>query len=123
MRADEGVSSMNGHRAERGFTLVEMMIVVLIIAMLILIAIPLFGSSSDKAESKACLSNERQVETAYASKIASDGVEAAATMTDWDSLMTRLVPAELPKVPVCPSGGTYTWSNTNVTCSVHGSYH
>ena len=54
---------MNGlrekFRNKKGFTLVEMLIVVAIIAILIVVSVPLIGSSLDKAREAVDAANER----------------------------------------------------------------
>ncbi|MGC8862798.1 MAG: type II secretion system protein, partial [Armatimonadota bacterium] len=47
-----------------GFTLIEIMIVVLIISVLLAIAIPNFMRARETSRAKACCSNLRQIETA-----------------------------------------------------------
>jgi prepilin-type N-terminal cleavage/methylation domain-containing protein len=51
-------------RPERGFTLVEIMIVVAIIGLLASIAIPNFVNARKKAQTSACISNLRQLDAA-----------------------------------------------------------
>jgi prepilin-type N-terminal cleavage/methylation domain-containing protein len=113
------------HKAsDGGFTLIELIVVVLIIGILVAIVIPIVTGAAAQARRRACLSNERAVEGAYSSHVASEGLEVAATITDWPSLMSHLVPNDLHAVPVCPSGGTYTWTPSgDAVCSIHGTYH
>ena len=51
-------------RDERGFTLIELMVVVLIIAILIAIAIPTFLGARQRAQDRAAQSNVRNALTA-----------------------------------------------------------
>lgn len=92
---------------EKGFTLVEIMIVVAIIAILSAIAIPNFMAARSKSRANACKANLRQIESA---------VEQWAmdfTKVDGDSVaMSTLAPTYIKKSPACPSGGNYSDANT-----------
>ena len=51
---------------EAGFTLIELMIVILVILILAAILIPQFGVARERARKSSCVSNQRNLETAIA---------------------------------------------------------
>ncbi|MHB8732108.1 MAG: type II secretion system protein [bacterium] len=53
-------------RSERGFTLIELMIVILVILVLAAILMPQFGLARERARKATCVSNQRNLETAVA---------------------------------------------------------
>ncbi len=98
------------HKNKKGFTLVELMVVVVIIGILTAIAIPVYNSTQETAKKAACLDNLRsmngQVMVAKA-----DGV----TITT----VAGLVPTYIAKTPTCPSGGTYSFVAATATEAEH----
>ena len=87
---------------EKGFTLVEIMIVVAIIAILSAIAIPNFMAARSKSRANACKANMRQIDSGI-EQYAMDSLK-----TNGDSCaMTYIVPTYIKKTPSCQSGGTY----------------
>ena len=82
---------------QRGFTLIEMMIVLLIISVLILIAIPNVTKHSKSIDEKGCL--------AYVAMVQGQ-VEAYKMDEEKDSYsISELVTEEyLPENPACPDG-------------------
>jgi type IV pilus assembly protein PilA len=103
---------LQGER-EGGFTLIELMVVVLIIAILIAIAIPTFLGARTRAQDRAAQSNLRNALTAeksfYTDSQAYTGV--AASLEDIEPSLTYngdAAPANVNEIYVSASGGTVT---------------
>lgn len=113
---------MIGMRRDEGFTLVELMIVVLIIGILVGIAVSLFTLNRQAAERGACFASQRTVDSAWSQWKGRNGTTTVPT--DWAGLMIDLVPSYMLQPPNCPTGGAYSWNQAaeKVVCSVHGSY-
>lgn len=95
-------------RKDEGFTLVELMVVVLIIGILVAIAIPVFNVARDRAQERACFANQRTIEGAAQTYVADQVGNSLADLDGaaWEGL---LVPNFIAAVPTCPSGGqSYT---------------
>lgn len=106
----------NLQKSQKGFTLIEIMIVVLIIGILLAIAIPNFVKARETSRTKSCIANLKQIDAAKEQdamdhNIAEGG--AAANYLDY---------IKGGALPTCPSGGTYTVGaiGTDPTCSIAG---
>ena len=60
-------------REEKGFTLIELMVVVLIIAILVAIAIPIFNRARESAWTSTCQANLRTIDGAIQTWLAGEG--------------------------------------------------
>ncbi len=104
-------------RKNSGFTLLEMLIVVAIIAILVAVAVPSFNSSLDKAREATCKANRRSL---YLVMHVNYMTDAYPSLPVAFSGLYSLHGAEY----VCPSGGTYSWVDDgegtgHIACSVH----
>lgn len=89
-------------RRSAGFTLMEMMVAILIIAILLAVAIPNWMKARSNARTRSCISNLRHIETAknqYATESALSDGDAVA--------MADIVPKFIRHTPSCPGGGDY----------------
>lgn len=86
---------------KKGFTLVEIMIVVGIIALIAAIAIPNYVKAREQTQKNACIENLRQIHTAVQIWSVASNKTGGDTPTTAD-----LAPAYIRKWPVCPKSST-----------------
>lgn len=94
---------------KKGFTLVEIMIVVAIIGLLAAIAIPSFMKARTTSQKNACINNLRQIESAKDQWAVEHGgtngqlIDANATV--WTNLV-GLASGYIKTNPACPASGS-----------------
>ena len=105
-------------RDERGFTLIEIMIVVLIIGILLAIAVPNFVKARETSRAKACVSNLKQIDSAKEQW----AMDTKAADGDTGPLMSAIAGSNLyiKATPSCPSNGNYTVNvvGTDPVCDI-----
>jgi prepilin-type N-terminal cleavage/methylation domain-containing protein len=104
----------------KGFTLVEIMIVVLIIGILMAIAVPNFIQARSTSRKNSCIANLKQIDSAKEQFAMETKLDTGATV-----LSTDLAPTYIKSFPSCPGGGVYTVAvvGTNPSCSLSASGH
>ncbi len=85
-------------RKNEGFTLIELMIVILIIAILVAIAVPVFLSARSNAQRRTCQANLRTIDGA----INTYNAEYDA-YPPGGSVGTIMVPSLIKRAPLCPT--------------------
>jgi len=110
-------------RADKGFTLVELIMVIVIVGILSAVAVPKFINLTGAAQDAKCAANRGAINSAvamtYAAMVANDPTQAdwfsTVAIGDLDDSMFAT-----GSVPVCPLTGTYSMSSGQVDCSLHG---
>jgi prepilin-type N-terminal cleavage/methylation domain-containing protein len=109
-RADRALS------ADSGYTLVELMTVVLIIAILLAMALASYVPATNAANAAACRNNQAVLEKAYSVVTAQTGERP----DDMDDLASSV--ANFDRVRTCPADGTALTldaSSGDVSCPNH----
>jgi len=97
----------------QGFTLVEIMIVVLIIGILLAIAIPNFIQARESSRAKACVANLKQIESAKQQYMMDNNTSTFTAAVPTTAMFSKYIKS----IPTCPSGGTYSTGDTTASAS------
>lgn len=120
---DTEVTSLKQNSRKSGFTLVELMIVVLIIGILLAVAVPQWIGARERSRRSSCVSNIRLIDHAKEQFAMETGLINGAPCT-----MADIYPDYIGRTmsrPECHSGGNYTVGNIGETptCSyIVGNY-
>lgn len=110
---------------DRGFTLVELLITVLILAILVGIVVMTMTFSRQRAQESTCKANLRVImggiNSYYANNEEWPDVGTGTPAEKADTLLDILVAdGQIKSKPQCPGGGTYEYDDTthDITCTI-----
>ncbi|HBF33681.1 TPA: prepilin-type cleavage/methylation domain-containing protein [Candidatus Sumerlaeota bacterium] len=108
--------------AKKGFTLVEIMIVVAIIGILVGIAVPGFIKARLQAQGKSCAENLQKIDGAKEQWALENNKTSTDTPAMSDLVSATAANSYLKRTPVCPANQAYTVNNIGAdpTCAWSG---
>lgn len=103
---------------EKGFTIMELMVVIVIIGVLAAIGVPAYNNMVEKARETACKANKRTIATAVGMYFAEHGAYVAVADTTvanvYDDYLDNITGIRCPT-----ANGAYAVSDTGVvTCTI-----
>jgi len=102
-----------------GFTLVEIMIVILILAMLLAIIVPYYVKQRATAQANGCVNNLIRIEAA-ANQFALESGKKTGDPINYPSDLISYIKPRAGQIPPCPAGGIYQIATVGAfpTCSL-----
>lgn len=95
----------------KGFTLVELIVVIGILAILIIIAVPRFNVYIEKVRGQVCDTNCRELDRMYYSYLITEGLNHSDQIFDGYIIQYGK--------DICPENGNVSYDNGQVRWSVH----
>ena len=100
---------------EKGFTLIELIIVIAILAILGTIAVPKFVSCTKQVKASVCNMNCRKLEKLYDTHLTIKNVDHT------DQIFQKYIEESLGEI--CPENGIIDYKNSQVKCNIHSEYN
>jgi prepilin-type N-terminal cleavage/methylation domain-containing protein len=100
--------------SKKGFTLIEIMIVVAIIGLLAAIAIPNFVHARTTAQANACINNLRQIDGAKQEWALENKANASSTPAD-SAIQPYMGRGSAGSLPTCPLDATSVYATSYTT--------
>lgn len=116
------MNRMGTKHNERGFTLIEMLVVVAIIGVFLSLALPVYKDTVVNAQNRSCELNKRMLKVAMETYYLNNGNVYPTTRKEIDELLAKHY---LEERPTCSGGGTYTFTpsadgkSVDVSCTIH----
>ncbi len=110
----------------RGFTLIEIMVVVVIIGIILAVALPNYFQSGKTSQRTVCIANLEKIDAAIDQWVLENHVSSGSVVSgsDEEDIYSNYVRGGNPR---CPSGGAYTihavGTKPQVTCSMEEEGH
>ncbi len=95
----------------KGYTLIELVIIVVILGVLVLIAVPLYNDHIEKVTRQVCITNCQQLEQMYQVYLVKENKDH--TIYEFDTFLQ-----EYNKV-ICPANGDIVYVRGVVKCILH----
>ena len=99
----------------KGYTLLELLAVLVILGIVALIAVPSVVGSIEKAKEEVCRSNRLELSKSYKMQLQSEGMEHSE-----GTFNTFLL--EVDGTP-CPEKGIFTYEDGVISCNLHSDDH
>ncbi|MCK4752801.1 MAG: prepilin-type N-terminal cleavage/methylation domain-containing protein [Planctomycetes bacterium] len=106
-------------KARKGFTLVELLVVVLILGVLASIIVPRITESAADAKQAKCDANVANLIRAIEIRAAKNDGDYSADQTEFNSEILNSTTYFPHGVPTCPYGTTYTYNATTKSVAFH----
>lgn len=120
MKGTNNVKSLENRMKLKGFTLTEIMLVVLVIGILLAILIPRVGTTIDKAREKACAKNLKNIQSAVTTYCVRPDEEVYPDTDErFEAILEQYFPQGIPAATLRRGAGT---NNANCNKVRVGSY-
>ena len=124
---------MKGLKNKRGFTLVELMVVVAILGILTMVAIPLLNNAKNNAEKQTCRANLKTIDEMIAVAMSDGSVTDKTTAEQVKAILqatdkgAKKYLKEWPQCPASKSDDDYSiegvYPDFHAVCNKHGTEH